>query len=806
MGVRRVVPVLSSGIGTTRKMLAAGFFLLAVVLFYSGIGSSGIGALESGEAQVTPCSPAISLIGSGQVRVRSANGPDLLLTQDLGAVPLSCDEVTELTAEPSGPWRFDHWQGVSTQERYKSTISAVGKGAVTAVFVPRTRILQPVETPFYNRDGLLVNSIELLEPINAPYAVNSLASPSNEAPEISVWYGDEAHRFGEQGTPQQYVNILGNVSDPDGNLTSLSYSLNSGTPLDLAYGGDGSAADGRRLWNVGDFNIDLDKNDLVPPPGSNEIVITASDSMSARAVYTTTVSYDPANRWGIPYRVEWADAAAIQDKVQVIDGKWDLSSDGIRPLERGYDRLVAIGEGALDQAGWDEFEVTVEVTVHGIDTVDTVGAPAVGIVARWQGHTDRPILCTQPKCGYLPVGAVAWYEWDRRDESTANFMMWAHISDKKLVPNSPMMIEDIAYYWKLRVENSSQPTGTYQLKVWKVGDPEPASWLAVFDESLRDGNYEMRETGSILLLSHHVDVTFGDIKICPLEGCPEDATPTATPTPVSERPILYLSSTSGGSAGGVGFNDEDILAYDTELDSWSLFFDGSDVGLDDGNDSDIDAFHLREDNTLLFSIVGSSTLPDVGSVDDSDIILFTPTSTGEETAGSFSLYFDGSDVGLDEGGENIDALTLLDNGDLVLSVTGSWSAGGLSGLDEDLLRFAPASTGANTSGSWSLFFDGSDVGLNTNYYEDIVALWSEADASALYLSTLGPFSVNGANGDESDILRCRPDALGSSTACAFDLYWDGSNSGYAGEKIRWAEHSRGRFRRLFADGHSHSDA
>ncbi len=261
------------------------------------------------------------------------------------------------------------------------------------------------------------------------------------------------------------------------------------------------------------------------------------------------------------------------------------------------------------------------------------------------------------------------------------------------------------------------------------------------------------------------------------------ATATNTPVPSGDAPLLYLSSSSGGSAGGVGFNDEDILAYDTELDSWSLFFDGSDVGLDGSSSSDIDAFHLREDSTLLFSIVGPSTLPDVGSVDDSDIILFTPTSTGEQTAGSFSLYFDGSDVGLDEGGENIDALTLLDNGDLVISVTGSWSAGGLSGLDEDLLRFDPASTGANTSGSWSLFFDGSDVDLNTSYHEDIVALWSEPDASALYLSTLGPFSVTGANGDESDILRCRPGSLGSSTACAFDLYWDGSNSGYAGEKI-----------------------
>ena len=45
----------------------------------------------------------------------------------------------------------------------------------------------------------------------------------------------------------------------------------------------------------------------------------------------------------------------------------------------------------------------------------------------------------------------------------------------------------------------------------------------------------------------------------------------------------------------------------------------------------------------------SLTLPDVGVVEGRDIVRFVPTSLGETTAGSFEMYFDGSDVNLDSG-------------------------------------------------------------------------------------------------------------------------------------------------------------
>ena len=57
----------------------------------------------------------------------------------------------------------------------------------------------------------------------------------------------------------------------------------------------------------------------------------------------------------------------------------------------------------------------------------------------------------------------------------------------------------------------------------------------------------------------------------------------------------------------------------------------------------------------------------LGAVDDSDILEFTPTKLGNTVEGSFSLYFNGSDVSLTTSDEDIDAIHLLDDGDLIIS-------------------------------------------------------------------------------------------------------------------------------------------
>ena len=73
---------------------------------------------------------------------------------------------------------------------------------------------------------------------------------------------------------------------------------------------------------------------------------------------------------------------------------------------------------------------------------------------------------------------------------------------------------------------------------------------------------------------------------------------------------------------------------------------------------------------------------------------------------------------------------------------GTYSVTGVSGSDEDLLIFTPASLGETTSGTWELYFDGSDVGLSVSS-EDIYGTWLD-DNGDIYLTTKGAFTVAGA--------------------------------------------------------------
>lgn len=247
---------------------------------------------------------------------------------------------------------------------------------------------------------------------------------------------------------------------------------------------------------------------------------------------------------------------------------------------------------------------------------------------------------------------------------------------------------------------------------------------------------------------------------------------------------LYVSSSSGGAVGGVNFADEDILAFDTMTATWSIFLDGSDVGLSGAGARDVDAFTILDDGSVLLSIVSASTLPDVGAIDDSDIVRFVPTSTGASTAGTFEMYFDGSDVSLTSNGEDVDSIAVLANGDLLLSTTGSPSVPGLSGLaDEDLIRFTPTSLGSATAGAWERYFDGSDVALNNSGSEDVHGA-AVAGNGDMYLTTRGTFAVAGVAGSGSEVFTCLGHSIGAATSCgSHTLFFDGAANGFGSEVV-----------------------
>ena len=263
----------------------------------------------------------------------------------------------------------------------------------------------------------------------------------------------------------------------------------------------------------------------------------------------------------------------------------------------------------------------------------------------------------------------------------------------------------------------------------------------------------------------------------------DDLAPTmaTTTVTVASRPpmVLYFSLGSNGTVGGLSVANEDILAFDGN--TFSLYFDGSDVGL---SSATIDAFTVISPTEILLSFVDSRSVAGIaGTVDDSDIVTFAATSLGANTAGTFSMYFDGSDVGLTTSDEDVDAIELLSGGHLLVSTRGRVSASGVSGAAEDLLEFMPTSLGPTTAGTWALYFDGGDVGLSrTSENVDGVAVDA---AGKIYLSTTGSFTVSGRTGADEDVFVFTPTSYGASTAGAFGsaLFFDGSVYGLGSNDV-----------------------
>ncbi|MDJ0768692.1 MAG: InlB B-repeat-containing protein [Ilumatobacter sp.] len=322
-----------------------------------------------------------------------------------------------------------------------------------------------------------------------------------DAPDIDIWYGTQ-QTYGSVGVPQPYYNVLGNVSDPDG-VASLSYTLNGGSPVSLSIG-----SDDRRLANSGDFNADVREADLVP--GANQVAITAIDTLGNSRTRTVTVDYTD-NVWPSTYSIDWSSAATIGEVAQVTDGEWAIEGGGLRTQDPDYDRLVAIGD-----TGWTDYEIEVPITVHAIDPEGfqnwTSGsAAAIGLLMRWNGHTDNPVAGMQPKTGWLPYGAIGWYWWT----SPTSGSLRLEGNNGSLIGYDggfPLSVGG-TYVYKMRVESISGVGGRYSLKVWPQGSPEPSGWSLVGQQGASDP-----QNGSLLLLAHHIDATFGDVTITPLGG------------------------------------------------------------------------------------------------------------------------------------------------------------------------------------------------------------------------------------------------------------------------------------------------
>ena len=315
-------------------------------------------------------------------------------------------------------------------------------------------------------------------------------------PTITVWDGFNP-QFGVLGVPQPAANIRGNVTDPAG-VASLSYTVNGSPPSALSMG-----PDNRRLDELGDFNIELDRASL--PVGQSTVIITATNVNGGSTSETVTVNLVESTT-AIPLTVDWAVVSSISDAAEIVDGNWTIDGSEVRLVDQaslGYDRLIALGD-----LSFTDFEMTVPVRFVGFgDGYGTPqsGLPLFGLGLRWQGHTQTNN--DQPAHGFYPVGSYAWFRWNSdlvtgRFELVGNNGSPIDRADGTISPGDQLVI-------KVRVETVASGT-QYSVKYWDPSEAEPADWTIQITET--DGP----AAGSIALISHHVDVRFGSILLQPL--------------------------------------------------------------------------------------------------------------------------------------------------------------------------------------------------------------------------------------------------------------------------------------------------
>lgn len=158
---------------------------------------------------------------------------------------------------------------------------------------------------------------------------------------------------------------------------------------------------------------------------------------------------------------------------------------------------------------------------------------------------------------------------------------------------------------------------------------------------------------------------------------------------------IIISTDNSETLGGLSFSDGELAEYDPAADTASLYFDES---LFSGNE-DIDAVHVLANGNIILSTQGNATLGGL-SFSDGDLVSYDPVN---DTA---ILYFNED---LFSNNEDIDAVYVLDSGNIILSTEGSASLGGLNFSDGDLVEYDPVNDTATLYFDESHFSGGADI-------------------------------------------------------------------------------------------------
>ncbi len=173
---------------------------------------------------------------------------------------------------------------------------------------------------------------------------------------------------------------------------------------------------------------------------------------------------------------------------------------------------------------------------------------------------------------------------------------------------------------------------------------------------------------------------------------------------------FLLSTGAAAIIGGLSVIDGDIADYDPVAHTATLFFSESKFT----GGADIDAFHVMPNGHIILSTDANATLGGL-TFKDGDLVDYDPQS---DTA---TLFFSESHFA---GNENIDAVSVLPNGHIVLSVErdNGASLGGLTFKDGDLVEYDPVHDTATLFLSEAVLggdedIDAVDIGCGNGFTE-----------------------------------------------------------------------------------------
>lgn len=318
---------------------------------------------------------------------------------------------------------------------------------------------------------------------------------------IDVWYGKE-QTFGRNGIPQRQINIPGNIRSEIKNIQAY-YTINNGHVKNYLTLG----CDMHRLAETGDFNIDIERKML--KEGENIITIYVIHEDMLLKKQKIKVNILDGRKCDLPWYVNWKDVRKISDAVDIVDGKWILTSSGIRTDQVYYDRVICFGDSS-----WVNYEVETTVVFHGYRAPSpgppTYNVAHAAIASRWPGH-DKDSL--QPDRKWFPLGATSEFRITNNYDSCR----WRVFDGQNFRKEQPFSeyrtIEpEVVYKMKHRVEDISDTVTMYSVKLWKASAEEPVKWDLQAIEKIK-----IKDSGSACLIAHHTDVTFGNISVNPLK-------------------------------------------------------------------------------------------------------------------------------------------------------------------------------------------------------------------------------------------------------------------------------------------------